>query len=237
MRFYDVSQVTKLSLGPLPSVTQVLAQTYNRGRYGALVPGSSYAQNVKYRADVGTAVHSLAEAFFLGQEAELDSVYENVVYEAQCLFKQVEPILNGLRIYRGPSGKLAIEKVVFSARLMVAGRVDFVVEAPDGSLEVWDLKTAGSKRKADQIKGYFLQTAAYAQCISEMSGRPVSACRLLFVYAARDESRSLSPYTEEISMSGAAIDVAKAEFARYRDEFQRLCLPADTSAEALPVGM
>lgn len=220
-RLYDFSTLTYGALGHLPSVTSVLSATYNKHRYGPVAPGSSLARNIDYRAAVGTEVHKMAECYLLGNDWPPDF---KPCTESQILFQCVQPILTGLKIFRGPSGNLAIEKTVYSYSLMVGGRIDFVVERPDGSLEVWDLKTAGSKRSKESVWGYMLQASAYACCIREMSGRPVTRCVLLFVYAAKNSAKVLTPYTEELDISGSTIETALNEFKVYRDEYQRLSL-------------
>jgi hypothetical protein len=220
-RLYDVSSLTYGALGKLPSVTSILSATYNKNRYGPVSPGSFLSKNINYRAQVGTEVHKMAECFLLGKDWPYDF---HPTSEAQTLFKCVQPQLSSLKIFRGPSGGLAIERIVYSYSLMVGGRVDFVVERTDGTLEVWDLKTAGSKRSKDAIWGYMLQASAYACCIQEMSGRPVSRCVLLFVYATKNSRKILAPYTEEFCIDGPTIESALNEFKIYRDEFQRLSL-------------
>jgi hypothetical protein len=200
-------------LGPLPSVTTVLSETYNKGRYGKIMPNSQFGKNVKFRADVGTAVHKLSELYLKGEPLPHE-ILDSFDKEPRMLFEQLAPIIKGLNIYRGTSGKLCIEKITYSVKLLVAGRVDLVVQSPSGALEIWDLKTAGSRRTKEQIHGYFLQASAYAQCVREITGLPVSRCVLLFAYVNKN-----NPYTEELSIEGPAIDRYLDEFAEYRRQF------------------
>jgi hypothetical protein len=201
-------------------VTTVLSETYNRGRYGVVNPATDFGKNARYRADVGTAVHKMSELFLKGEKLP-ESLTESFGGEPELLFKQLAPIIKGLNVFRGPSGKLCIERVTYSVKLMIAGRVDLVVQTHDGSLEIWDLKTAGSKRDKYQIHGYYLQASAYAQCMREITGLPVSRCVLLFAYANKDrKTGKLNPYTEELSIEGQAIDRSLEEFTGYRRQFQ-----------------
>ena len=206
-------------LGPLPSVTTILSETYNKGRYGKINPNTQSGQNIQFRADVGTAVHKLSELYLKGERLP-ESILKSFNGEPKLLFEQLAPIIKGLNVFRGPSGKLCIEKVTYSVKLLTAGRVDLVVQSPSGALEIWDLKTAGSKRTKEQIHGYFLQASAYAQCMSEITGLPVSRCVLLFAYVNKHrDTGELNPYTEELSIEGPDIKSHLDEFAEYRRQF------------------
>lgn len=219
MRFYEIPGYE--AIGPLPSVTTVLKETYNKGLYGPIFPGSAVAQNIQQRAEIGTAVHKLAELSFRGKPhpQELIDSYEG---EPFALYKQVWPVISGLKIFVNSKGNLCLEQFLWSLTFMVAGRTDFIVERPDGALEIWDLKTAKRKKSQDQQWGYFLQTAAYAQCASELTGRPVVRCVLMMVYATRNKAGELDPSTQELSLSGISLKAAKEQFLRYRKQFQQL---------------
>lgn len=135
--------------------------------------------------------------------------------EAFRLFQQVIPVVRGLKLYKNNQGILGIERFVYSLQLMVAGRVDLIIQAPDGSLEVWDLKTSSAKKTKAQLHSYFLQTAAYAQCVRENSHLPVSRCVLLMVYSKPQ------PYSEEIDISGNALESSILQFSQLRLQWEQ----------------
>jgi hypothetical protein len=212
-RFYNLPSGYS-QIGPLPSVTTILKDTINRKIYRPIYPGSVSASFIEQRAKIGTAVHKMVELTLLGYPLPPDLI-SFAAGEAYRLFQQVCPIVKGLRLYRNDRGVLGIERFVYSIELMVGGQVDLIIQAADGSLEVWDLKTSSAKKSKDQLHGYFLQTAAYAQCVRECSKLPVSRCVLLMVYSKP------SPYSEQLDISGSALDSAILEFSQLRIQWER----------------
>ena len=82
------------------------------------------------------------------------------------LFKISKPSLNNLdNIY-------ALEKPLYSLQLGVAGTVDCIAEY-NGELSIVDFKTSKEPKPREWIEGYFVQAAAYACMLYELTGLTV----------------------------------------------------------------
>ena len=82
------------------------------------------------------------------------------------LFKISKPFLNNLdNIY-------ALEKPLYSLQLGVAGTVDCIAEY-NGELSIVDFKTSKEPKPREWIEGYFVQAAAYACMLYELTGLTV----------------------------------------------------------------
>jgi genome maintenance exonuclease 1 len=102
-------------------------------------------------------MHTLAESHL--RNLELPSVQPLSEY----LFKQAKPDLDKIDNIH------AIEQALFSKELGVAGTVDCIAEY-EGELAVIDFKTSKKPKPKKWIEHYFVQCAAYACMLYEMTG-------------------------------------------------------------------
>jgi len=82
---------------------------------------------------------------------------------SDMLFRQAKPDLNKIDNIH------AIEQALFSKELGVAGTVDCIAEY-EGELAVIDFKTSKKPKPRKWIEHYFVQCAAYACMLYEMTG-------------------------------------------------------------------
>ena len=108
----------------------------------------------------GTDMHTLAECYL--QNRDLPPVQPLSEY----LFKQAKPDLNKIDNIH------AIETSLYSERLGIAGTVDCIAEY-EGELAVIDFKSSKKPKPREWIDHYFVQCAAYACMLFEMTEIPV----------------------------------------------------------------
>ena len=154
VRYYDTPDGRKLV-----SITSVISH-FNREKFRKWREkvGNEEADRVTKRATSrGTDMHTLSECYL--RNLELPQVQPL----SEFLFKQAKPKLNRIDNIH------AIEQGLFSKQLGVAGTVDCIAEY-DGELAVIDFKTSKQAKPREWIDGYFVQCAAYACMLYEMTG-------------------------------------------------------------------
>lgn len=105
----------------------------------------------------GIDTHTLIENYLLNQE--LPSVQPI----SEHLFTIAKPTLSRINNIH------ALERSLYSEVLGIAGTVDTIAEF-DGELAIIDYKTSKEKKPVEWIEGYFVQCAAYAAMLYEMTG-------------------------------------------------------------------
>ena len=88
----------------------------------------------------------------------------------------------------------ALETSLYSKQLGIAGTVDCIAEY-EGELAIIDFKTSKKPKPRDWIENYFVQCAAYACMLYEMTGIPVKKFVIIMacengecvVYEERDQ--------------------------------------------------
>ena len=146
----------------LPSITSITSHKSRksiaewRRRVGAVE-----ANKISRRAaSRGTDTHTITEYYL--KNLELPEVQPL----SDFLFKISKPFLNNLdNIY-------ALEKPLYSLQLGVAGTVDCIAEY-NGELSIIDFKTSKEPKPREWIEGYFVQAAAYACMLYELTGLTV----------------------------------------------------------------
>jgi len=154
VRYYDTPTGEKLV-----SITSVISH-YNREifrEWRAKVGNEEANRVTKQATSRGTDMHTLAESHL--RNLELPSVQPLSEY----LFKQAKPDLDKIDNIH------AIEQALFSKELGVAGTVDCIAEY-EGELAVIDFKTSKKPKPKKWIEHYFVQCAAYACMLYEMTG-------------------------------------------------------------------
>ena len=154
VRYYDVPDGDKLV-----SITSVISwinrEIFLEWRKRV---GTEEADKItKASTSRGTDMHTLVE-YYLKNE-ELPSVQPL----SEFLFKQAKPQLNLIDNIH------ALETSLYSSRLGVAGTVDCIAEY-DGELSVIDFKSSKKPKPREWIDHYFVQCAAYACMLYEMTG-------------------------------------------------------------------
>ena len=106
----------------------------------------------------GTDMHTLAEMYLKNEEFNSE-----VLPISQMLFGIAKPYLNKINNIH------ALENSLYSKVLGIAGTVDCIAEY-NGELAVIDFKTSKKPKPRDWIEHYFVQCAAYACMLYEMTG-------------------------------------------------------------------
>ena len=154
VRYYDTPDGQKLV-----SITSVISH-YNREifrEWRAKVGNDEANKITKAATSRGTDMHTLVENYLLNQELP------EVQPLSDFLFKQAKTDLNKIDNIH------AIEQSLFSKELGVAGTVDCIAEY-EGELAVIDFKTSKKPKPKKWIEHYFVQCAAYACMLYEMTG-------------------------------------------------------------------
>ena len=154
VRYYDTPTGEKLV-----SITSVISH-YNREifREWRAKVGEEEANKVtKQATSRGTDMHTLVEDYLMNRDLS------EVQPLSEYLFKQAKPDLNKIDNIH------AIEQSLFSKELGIAGSVDCIAEY-DGELAVIDFKTSKKPKPVKWIDHYFVQCAAYACMLYEMTG-------------------------------------------------------------------
>lgn len=113
-------------------------------------------QITRRAANRGTRIHKLCEDHLLGKPTDVS------MFDAE--------VFNSMSKYFHKVGDIhCLETRIYSHILKVAGTVDLIAEY-DNELAVLDWKTSRRVKTIDDVGGYFMQAAAYAQCFYELSG-------------------------------------------------------------------
>ena len=105
----------------------------------------------------GTDMHTLTEHYLKNEDLP------KVKPLPDMLFKIAKPELNKINNIHG------LEKRLYSRNLKVAGTVDCIAEY-EGELAIIDFKTSKAPKPRNWIDGYFVQCAAYACMLYELTG-------------------------------------------------------------------
>ena len=105
----------------------------------------------------GTDMHTLTEHYLKNEDLP------KVKPLPDMLFKIAKPELNKINNIHG------LEKRLYSRKLKVAGTVDCIAEY-EGELAIIDFKTSKAPKPRNWIDGYFVQCAAYACMLYELTG-------------------------------------------------------------------
>ena len=154
VRYYDTPNGKKLV-----SITSVISH-YNREifREWRAKVGEQEANKVtKQATSRGTDMHTLAEYYL--KNSKLPSVQPL----SEMLFKQAKSTLNKIDNIH------AQEQALFSYELGIAGSVDCIAEY-EGELAIIDFKTAKKPKPKKWVDHHFVQCAAYACMLYEMTG-------------------------------------------------------------------
>jgi genome maintenance exonuclease 1 len=159
VRYYKISEKEK-ELLKLVSITSVISH-YNKeffAKWRKKVGEVEANKITKQATSRGTDFHTLAEFFLKNEECDAE-----VLPISQFLFKIAKSELKNLNKIYG------LEKALYSKQLGVAGTVDCIAEYK-GELAIVDFKTSKKAKPREWIDHYFVQCAAYACMLYEMTG-------------------------------------------------------------------
>ena len=154
VRYYDTPNGKKLV-----SITSVISH-YNREvfrEWRARVGNDEANRVTKQATSRGTDMHTLAENYLCNRKLP------PVQPLSEYLFKQAKPDIDKIDNIH------AIEQSLFSNELGIAGSVDCIAEF-EGELAVIDFKTSKKPKPREWIDSHFVQCAAYACMLYEMTG-------------------------------------------------------------------
>ena len=110
----------------------------------------------------GTGMHELLETYVLN--GDMPAAMKKAMPSHIDLFMQIKPLLDK------HAGKIyAIEAPLFSKKLGIAGRVDFIADW-QGKPAIIDFKSSIKPKNPKYMKGYFMQEALYSFMMNEMTG-------------------------------------------------------------------
>lgn len=156
-RVYEFEDGTKY-----PSITTVLSDYSSRyiAEWRKRV-GNDVANEISKRAlHKGSVLHNQIENYILKGT-------EPTPYYFHERFYNMIPVLHEITTVH------AVEQVLYSHHLQSAGRLD-CLGIFQGKLSIIDFKTSSKVKSAEDIDHYFMQEAAYAVCVEEMIGIPVT---------------------------------------------------------------
>ena len=191
VRYYDTPDGQKLV-----SITSIISH-YNREifrKWRARVGNDEANKITKKSTSRGTDMHTLVENYMLNKELP------TVQPLSESLFKQAKPDLDKIDNIH------AIEQALFSKELGVAGTVDCIAEY-EGELAIIDFKTSKKPKPEKWIEHYFVQCAAYACMLYEMTGIMVKKFVIIMscengeveVYEQYDKRKYINLLAEYIS--------------------------------------
>ncbi|QDH50688.1 exonuclease [Synechococcus phage S-B43] len=191
VRYYDTPDGQKLV-----SITSIISH-YNREiftKWRKRVGVEEANKITKAATSRGTDMHTLVENYMLNKELP------TVQPLSEFLFKQAKPDLDKIDNIH------AIEQALFSRELGVAGTVDCIAEY-DGELAVIDFKTSKKPKPEKWIEHYYVQCAAYACMLYEMTGIMVKKFVIIMscengeveVYEQYDKRKYINLLAEYIS--------------------------------------
>ena len=167
-RFYETPTGNKY-----PSVTSVTGlRSQDHIKAWRKRVGEEEANKISSRASSrGTRIHSLCEDYLNNESPTVD------MFDAP-VWNSFVPVLDHIdNVY-------ALEAMLFSHNLEVAGTVDCVAEY-DGVLSIIDFKTSRRIKELKDISGYFIQCAMYGVAFAEMTG--INVPQLVVLMAIDDE--------------------------------------------------
>ena len=172
VRYYKVPDDEELL--KLVSITSVISH-YNKeffAKWRKKVGEDKANRITKAATNRGTDFHTLTEFFLKNEECSTD-----VLPISKFLFQIAKSEIKNLNKIYG------LEKALYSKELGVAGTVDCIAEYKN-ELAIVDFKTSKKAKPRDWIDGYFVQCAAYACMLYEMTGIMVE--KFVIIMACED---------------------------------------------------
>jgi len=166
-RFYEIDGKN------YPSITTVLGVQSKPGlvKWRKDVGEEAAKWEMNRAARRGKATHTLVEQYLKEETPSIRDVLP------LGLFRLLKPYIDQIKNIH------ALEKIMYSKKLTVAGQVDCIGEY-NGKLSVIDFKTANKERNDAWNLNYYLQTTAYAMMYEELFGTPIE--QIVILMASED---------------------------------------------------
>jgi len=194
VRYYKVP--TNEELLRLVSITSVTSHKNREffAKWRKKVGEDEANKITKQATSRGTDMHTLSENYLLNV-SELPKVQPL----SELLFQIAKPELDKINNIH------ALERSLYSLVLGIAGTVDCIAEY-DGELAIIDFKTSKKPKPREWIEHYFVQCAAYACMLFELTGISVKKFVIIMscengeciVYEEYDKSKYIKLLTEYI---------------------------------------
>jgi len=194
VRYYSVP--TNEELLKLVSITSVTSHKSREffAKWRKKVGEDEANKITKQATSRGTDMHTLSENYLLNVP-ELPKVQPL----SELLFQIAKPELDKINNIH------ALERSLYSLVLGIAGTVDCIAEY-DGELAIIDFKTSKKPKPREWIEHYFVQCAAYACMLFELTGIAVKKFVIIMscengeciVYEEYDKSKYIKLLTEYI---------------------------------------
>ncbi len=191
VRYYTVPG-SEGDLVKLVSITSVTSHWSREGiaKWRARV-GMDEANRVSKRATTrGTDMHLLTEHYL-----QNEPLPKAKVPISQLLFNTAKPELNKI------DNIIVQEQAMYSLKLGIAGTPDCIADY-EGELSIIDFKTSAKPKPLKYVEGYFVQAAAYACMLYELTG--IKAKKLVIIMACEDgdckvyEERDVFKWVEKL---------------------------------------
>ena len=158
-----------------PSITTVLGAIPKPGlmKWRKSVGEDAAKWEMNRAARRGSATHTLVEQYLKGETPSIRDVLP------LGMFRLLKPYLEQIDNIH------ALEKIMYSKKLTVAGQVDCIAEY-NGKLSVIDFKTANKERVDSWNENYYIQCTAYAIMYEELFGTPIE--QIVILQAGEDGS-------------------------------------------------
>lgn len=161
VRYYKIPGQNKLR--KFVSVTSVTSH-YNKEKFVSWRKkvGEEEANRItKASTNRGTAMHSLIENYLLNEPLPESTPLPKFLFDvAKSELDKIDNII-------------AIERSLYSEYFKIAGTVDTIANY-DGKLSVIDYKSSEKPKPKEWIQNYFVQAAAYAFMLKELTGKEVT---------------------------------------------------------------
>lgn len=166
-RFYEIDGKN------YPSITTVLGVQSKPGlvKWRKDVGEEAAKWEMNRAARRGKATHTLVEQYLKEETPSIRDVLP------LGLFRLLKPYIDQIKNIH------ALEKIMYSKKLTVAGQVDCIGEY-NGKLSVIDFKTANKERNDAWNLNYYLQTTAYTMMYEELFGTPIE--QIVILMASED---------------------------------------------------
>lgn len=160
VRYYKIPGEAELR--KFVSVTSVTSH-YNKEKFAdwRRRVGEEKANKItKAATDRGTKMHSLIESYLMNEDLPSTDPLPKFLFDvAKSELDKIDNIL-------------AIERSMYSDYFHIAGTVDTIANY-DGKLSVIDYKSSEKPKPISWIENYFVQIAAYAFMLKELTGKEV----------------------------------------------------------------
>jgi len=187
-----------------PSVTTVLA---DHGKEAILEwrknVGEEKANEISRKATTrGTSVHKALELYLKNEEINTLEMLPNVKSLFVRIRQELDEKVNNIH---------CLESKLYSHNLKLAGTVDCIAEYK-GVLSVIDFKTSIRLKKKENISGYFMQGAAYAQMFNEMADSNIEQVVILI-------GVDTAMFCQTMIVRGEELEHHRQELQKYIDKY------------------